>query len=131
MHLYTRLEGECLLQRTGYCSPGLAVRVQNCAFSRGFGQIALGEGYTEISLVQKLDLRDREELEEFSQKDHFDGYSLRLDLNSLPSMDAAFIEPMKCLAVPKTPDGPNWVWEIKPDGYRGVAVKNDGNVSRC
>jgi ATP-dependent DNA ligase len=45
-------------------------------------------------------------------------------------MDAAFIEPMKCLAVPKLPDGPNWAWEIKLDGYRAAAVKNDGNVSR-
>jgi peptidoglycan/LPS O-acetylase OafA/YrhL len=29
---------------------------------------------------------------------------------------AAFIEPMECLAVPKLPDGPQWVYEIKLDG---------------
>lgn len=34
-----------------------------------------------------------------------------------------FIEPMECLAVPKLPDGPQWVWEIKLDGYRAL-VRN-------
>ena len=43
--------------------------------------------------------------------------------------DAAFIQPMECLSVSKLPDGPNWVWEIKLDGYRAIAVKNGGNTS--
>jgi ATP-dependent DNA ligase len=36
---------------------------------------------------------------------------------------------MECLAVSKLPDGPNWLWEIKLDGYRAIAVKNGGMVS--
>ena len=43
--------------------------------------------------------------------------------------DAAFIEPMECLAVSKLPDGPNRVWEVKLDGYRAIAVKNSGRTS--
>jgi ATP-dependent DNA ligase len=35
--------------------------------------------------------------------------------------EAVFIEPMECLAVPKLPDSPEWVYEIKLDGYRAVA----------
>src|ERR1700676_5065608 len=41
---------------------------------------------------------------------------------SFPKTDAAFIEPMECLAVPKIPEGPLWVYEIKLDGYRAVGV---------
>jgi ATP-dependent DNA ligase len=50
-------------------------------------------------------------------------------LRSLPHNKAAFIEPMECLAVAKLPDGPNWLWEIKLDGYRAVAVKSGGAVT--
>jgi bifunctional non-homologous end joining protein LigD len=38
---------------------------------------------------------------------------------------------MECLAVPKLPDGPKWVYEIKLDGYRAVAVNSDGKVGLC
>ena len=51
--------------------------------------------------------------------------SPRLKTVSLPHKDAAFIEPMECLAVPKLPDAANWVWEIKIDGYRAIGVKSD------
>jgi bifunctional non-homologous end joining protein LigD len=36
---------------------------------------------------------------------------------------------MECLAVPKLPDGPNWVYEIKLDGYRALAVKSGGKLN--
>jgi ATP-dependent DNA ligase len=49
----------------------------------------------------------------------------KLKLSSLPQKDATFIEPMECLAAPKLPDAANWVWEIKIDGYRAIAVKSD------
>jgi ATP-dependent DNA ligase len=42
---------------------------------------------------------------------------------------ANFIEPMECLPVSKLPEGPQWVYEIKLDGYRAVAVKTGGKVS--
>jgi DNA ligase D-like protein (predicted ligase) len=50
-------------------------------------------------------------------------------LRSLPHKKAAFVEPMDCLAVAKLPDGPNWLWEIKLDGYRAIAVKSGGAVT--
>jgi ATP-dependent DNA ligase len=50
-------------------------------------------------------------------------------LRSLPKTKAAFVEPMDCLAVSKLPEGANWLWEIKPDGYRAVAVKSGSAVT--
>lgn len=49
--------------------------------------------------------------------------------NSVPRKDATFIEPMECLAVSKLPDGPQWVYEIKLDGYRAIAVKAGGKLN--
>jgi ATP-dependent DNA ligase len=50
-------------------------------------------------------------------------------LRSLPKTKAAFVEPMDCLPVAQLPDGSQWVWEIKLDGYRAVAVKSGGAVT--
>jgi ATP-dependent DNA ligase len=47
-----------------------------------------------------------------------------IQLNSLPKRKAEFIEPMECLAVSRLNDGPQWVYEIKLDGYRAIAVKS-------
>src|ERR1700726_1167760 len=40
-----------------------------------------------------------------------------------------FIETMDCLPVSKLPDGPEWTYEIKLDGYRLEAVKGAGRVT--
>src|SRR6266404_5800512 len=45
-------------------------------------------------------------------------------LNSLPEREAEFIEPMECLPVSRLDDGPEWMYEIKLDGYRAIAVKS-------
>jgi ATP-dependent DNA ligase len=50
-------------------------------------------------------------------------------LRSLPKTTAAFVEPMDCLPIAKLPDGSHWIWEIKLDGYRAVAVKSGGSVT--
>jgi ATP-dependent DNA ligase len=38
-------------------------------------------------------------------------------------------EPMECLAVSKLPEGAKWVWEIKLDGYRALAIKSGTDVT--
>jgi len=38
-----------------------------------------------------------------------------------------FIEPMECQRVTKLPEGDDWIYEIKQDGYRVIAVV-DGNT---
>jgi ATP-dependent DNA ligase len=50
-------------------------------------------------------------------------------LESLPLREAAFIEPMECLAVPKLPEGPEWLYEIKLDVYRAVAINSKGKLN--
>ena len=47
----------------------------------------------------------------------------------VPKRKAAFIEPMDCASVTKLADGPGWLFEIKLDGYRAVAVKSDRGVN--
>jgi len=39
-------------------------------------------------------------------------------------MNARFFEPMLCLATTKLPTGPEWQYELKLDGYRGIGVKS-------
>jgi DNA ligase D-like protein (predicted ligase) len=43
---------------------------------------------------------------------------------SLPERKAQFVEPMECALVTKLPSGQKWVFEIKLDGYRAMAVKS-------
>jgi DNA ligase D-like protein (predicted ligase) len=42
---------------------------------------------------------------------------------ALPKQAAGFIETMDCLPVSKLPDGPEWTYEIKLDGYRLEVVR--------
>jgi bifunctional non-homologous end joining protein LigD len=39
-----------------------------------------------------------------------------------------FIEPMQCLPVAQLPEGPDWEYEIKFDGYRALGIKRAGEV---
>ena len=54
--------------------------------------------------------------------------SLKKQLDSLPPRAVSFIEPMECLAVSKLHDGPQWVYELKLDGYRALGIKSNGAV---
>ncbi len=42
---------------------------------------------------------------------------------------AGFIEPMQCLQVDRLPEGPDWIYEVKLDGYRAQAIC-DGKTVR-
>lgn len=54
---------------------------------------------------------------------------IRKSLDSLPKIEASFIEPMECLGVSKLREGEGWIWEIKHDGYRALAVKSRTGVT--
>jgi bifunctional non-homologous end joining protein LigD len=45
-----------------------------------------------------------------------------------PTHTPGFIEPMQCLAVAKLPEGPDWEYEIKFDGYRALGITRGGRV---
>jgi bifunctional non-homologous end joining protein LigD len=54
---------------------------------------------------------------------------IRARLDSLPKTEASFVDPMECLSVSKLPEGLEWLWEIKLDGYRALAVKSGNGVT--
>ena len=54
---------------------------------------------------------------------------MRARLDSLPRTEASFIEPMECLSVSKLREGPDWLWEIKLDGYRALAVRSEAGLT--
>jgi bifunctional non-homologous end joining protein LigD len=39
-----------------------------------------------------------------------------------------FVPPMKATAVTELPEGAQWIYEVKWDGYRALGLKHDGNV---
>ena len=47
-------------------------------------------------------------------------------LGQLAKKAADFIEPMDCAPVSKLPDGSQWLFEIKLDGYRAVSGRPPG-----
>jgi DNA ligase D-like protein (predicted ligase) len=53
----------------------------------------------------------------------------RARLDSLPRTEASFVEPMECLSVSKLPEGDQWIWEVKLDGYRALAVKSGTGIT--
>ena len=42
--------------------------------------------------------------------------------------EATFIEPMLLLGTEKLPQGADWSYEIKLDGYRALTIKSGGKV---
>jgi ATP-dependent DNA ligase len=46
--------------------------------------------------------------------------------NALPKVPVAFIETMDCLPVSELPEGKDWSYELKLDGYRLEVVRSGG-----
>jgi bifunctional non-homologous end joining protein LigD len=51
-----------------------------------------------------------------------------LNLDDLPESAMRFAEPMYCKLVSELPEGPQWQYEIKLDGYRAQAINDKGRV---
>ncbi|MBC8096493.1 MAG: ATP-dependent DNA ligase [Akkermansiaceae bacterium] len=49
-------------------------------------------------------------------------------LPRLPKRDAEFVEPMKAILSETLPKGANWIYELKFDGVRGLALKQKSGV---
>jgi ATP-dependent DNA ligase len=51
------------------------------------------------------------------------------DFNALPSAKVRFVEPMYALAVQTLPQGQEWLYEVKFDGYRCLAGRDAGGAA--
>ena len=51
------------------------------------------------------------------------------DFSALPSAKVHFVEPMYALAVQKLPQGQEWLYEVKFDGYRCLAGRDSTGVT--
>jgi bifunctional non-homologous end joining protein LigD len=49
-------------------------------------------------------------------------------LRKMPVKQPGFIEPMQCKLVDQLPEGEKWLYELKFDGYRAIAIKNGAHV---
>ena len=45
-----------------------------------------------------------------------------------PKIKAEFTQPMLLLRTERLPEGPDWLYELKLDGYRALAIKTGGRV---
>src|SRR3954465_8636432 len=52
-----------------------------------------------------------------------------VDLDDLPRSDMKFILPMLAKPVSELPEGANWRYEIKWDGYRALAINNGSEAA--
>jgi DNA ligase D-like protein (predicted ligase) len=50
-------------------------------------------------------------------------------VKAIPKHKAKFIDTMDCLPVTKVPEGPEWTYELKLDGYRLEVVRLDGETT--
>jgi bifunctional non-homologous end joining protein LigD len=46
-----------------------------------------------------------------------------------PPVKIVFVEPMYSLGVPSLPEGPDWLYKVKFDGYRCIAGRDSSGVS--
>src|SRR5258708_5356120 len=52
----------------------------------------------------------------------------RARLDALPRRKADLIEPMECALVSSLPEGSDWTYEVKLDGYRAIGVKTSETI---
>ena len=53
---------------------------------------------------------------------------ITLSSDRLPTRKPAFVEPMKAVLVDKLPKGRDWIYELKFDGIRALAIKRGKNI---
>jgi bifunctional non-homologous end joining protein LigD len=54
---------------------------------------------------------------------------MKAELNDLPKASLEFIEPMLAKAVARLPEKGDWLYELKLDGYRALAMKKRGTLT--
>src|SRR5271170_569350 len=89
-------------------------------------QIARCESLREV--LTKADRYPRETEKRDAQKPWYTDRVSKSTRSPHPLQPARFVEPMQCLAVTNLPEGPDWEYEIKLDGYRALGIRSAGRV---
>ena len=91
---------------------------------------ALGKSGRHLGDQRALDEADREGQRRAVAEQHARGEARQTRPVEPPHREApAFVEPMQCKAVTELPEGDDWTFEIKFDGYRCIAVKSGSKVT--
>ena len=95
---------------------------------RGSTSCRLNELRLERELSAKLKLASRSIA--LGRREAGLGFQTKLSAYPMPAqkLKARFIEPMLLQHTHSLPEGPDWAYEVKLDGYRALAIKSDGKV---
>src|SRR5271156_6821798 len=89
-------------------------------------QIARCESLREV--LTKADRYPRETEKRDAQKPWYTDRVSKSTRSAHPLQPPLLVEPMQCAPVATLPEGPDWEYEIKPDGYRALGIRSAGRV---
>ncbi|HZQ45855.1 MAG TPA: non-homologous end-joining DNA ligase [Verrucomicrobiae bacterium] len=118
-------KAQWLILKSGDDQPSISARVedQSALTKRSLKQIASGRS-RQWKCNRQVTTRSRTKVKASEASP-----CAPAGIKKLPRAKAEFVPPMKCELVKELPKGPEWIYEIKFDGVRALAVKTSRGVS--
>lgn len=121
-----------LLLKSGSDLPGISARAddQSVLTRRSMDKIASdndAQWQSNRSANRRAPVR-REPLRAKKRVKQEIGSPVKLSGERLPKREAGFVEPMKAVLVEDLPQGEDWIYELKFDGVRALAIKNGEGI---
>lgn len=120
-----------LLLKSGSDLPGISARSddQSVLTRRSMQKIASDNNAQWQSNRAERRTPDRRERPKISKRaDPETSAPIKLADTRLPTRKPAFIDPMKAVLVDDLPKGDDWIYELKFDGVRALAIKSGKNI---